>query len=143
MSDATKAVTISEESAKKQLKIFNEYYEFKTSLVPATSREAVDSAIDRILDAIINGRLTIRESSDGVELVQKFKFPPGEKSEMTYGVLTGKTKVALKTKTEQDNFGKMYALVGSLTGIGDDGIQALKGPDLSLAECIGCLFLQV
>ena len=139
----SKTVGVSEQVAKDQFKIFADYYDLDVTLVPASARESVDSAIDRIMKAIKQGRLEIRTSESGVELVQTFKFPMGEKSSMTYGVLTGKTKVALKTKSEQDPFGRMYALAGSLTGIGDDGIMALKGPDLSLAECIGCLFLQV
>jgi len=142
MNDA-KAVKISEKVAKDQFKVFVDYYDLDLTLIPASARESVDSAIDRIMKAITKGRLEIRESESGVELVQTFKFPMGEKSSMVYGVLTGKTKVSLKTKSEQDPFGRMYALAGSLTGIGDDGIMALKGPDLSLAECIGCLFLQV
>jgi hypothetical protein len=44
---------------------------------------------------------------------------------------------------EDDHYHRMYALAGSLNGLGATGMSQLSELDMSAAECIGFIFLQV
>jgi len=46
-------------------------------------------------------------------------------------------------KQADDHYGKAYALMGSLSSLGEDAIKQLKSVDLSLAEVLGLIFLSV
>jgi hypothetical protein len=133
---------VSIEVARGQLQKFLDYYLIESELVNESSREAFDTSCDRMISAIKNGRLEINDQ-DGISIIQHLISPPGDVSTVTYGVLTGHAKVAMKSKSEKDNYGRMYTVLGSLSGMGEGGIVALKGADLGLAECIGMLFMQV
>ena len=133
---------VSEEVARGQLKTFMDYYELDAKLVPDSTREGFDSSCERIVHAIKMGRLEIKDA-DGVKVVQTLKFPPGDIPTITYGVLRGHAKVAMKGRSEKDQYGRMYAVLGSLSDLGEEAIMSLQGNDLGLAECIGMLFMQV
>jgi hypothetical protein len=132
---------LSEQSAEDQLNLFLEYYELMEEDIPETQKSAFISACKRIIKAIRLGRLEIT-NVDGIKIVQTLKNPIGESQTIEYGRIVGKAKIAMKGKVD-DDYGKMYALLGSLSGLGEVAIQKLEGPDLSIAECLGLLFLQV
>ena len=130
---------ISEEVANDQLQLFFDYYEIDTDDIFDGESKAIEIACDRIIKGIRKGKLEIKQSSDKLEIIQTLKSG----SNLIYGELTGRTKLAMKAKLDTDNYGKIYALTGSLTSSGEAAIAQLKGADLSLCECIGALFLQV
>ena len=138
----TETMVVSEEVAREHLQSFLDFYELEAELITDSMKEGYDNALDRIIVAIKKGRLEIKEE-DGLTLIQHLKKAPGEVKTITYGVLKGHAKVAMKGRSEKDFSGRMYALLGSLSGLGELAIMALEGPDLSLAECIGLVFLQV
>lgn len=125
---------LSEESAAEQLELFMDYYDVDMNDIPTAQRDAVDIACRKVSKAIRRGKIEIR-NTDGLQVVQMVK-----ETELVYGELTGRAKIAMGDKTD---YGKIYALLGSLSGAGETAIQKLKGADLSIAECIGMLFLQV
>ena len=131
---------ISEDSAIEQLDYFLEYYDMDLSALPEEQAIAVESAKTQIIRAIRIGNLEI---SSGAEIAQRLKNPAGDVKSLTYGELTGNSKLAMKNKAQTDNYGRIYALLGSLSGVGEGGIAKLRGADLSLAESIGILFLQI
>lgn len=131
---------ISKEVAKEALDSFYDYYEIDMNDLDDDLKMAVAGEVQRkLIKALQSGRLQI----SGASVKQTLKNPPGEVTEITYGELTGKAKIAMKGKAEADHYGRIYALLGSLSGLGETAITGLKGPDLSLAECVGVLFLQV
>ena len=136
---------ISEEVAKEQFEQFCEYYDFDAEDATAEDvRVALDAATARIIKAIMRGRLEVKDVDGDITVRQVLKHPMGDVSELSYGVLTGKAKIAMEKKKKQDDHhGKIYALLGSLSGLGEGAISSLRGADLSTAECVGMVFLQV
>ena len=140
----TKPKAISEESARAELNKFLEYYGLDIDEVILESDEQSEQrnrkrTIGRIIKAIREERLQVIDEGGVIKLSQKLK----NKSELVYGELSGRAKVAMKNCGETDYHGRMYALCGALTGIGDAGVHKIKGQDLSLLECIGNIFLAI
>ena len=94
----------------------------------------------RLLKAVRKGRLEIKE---GGQVVQTLANPPGDMATITYGELTGKAKLEIDKKGAAEHHGRMYALLGALSGLGDRAISSLRGIDLSVAECLGLVFMLV
>ena len=101
---------LSEESAKEQLDYFLEYYDIDISVLNGDQADAVKASADKLIRAIRAGLLEI---SSEAEIVQRLKSPAGDVKSLTYGELTGNSKLALKNKAQTDNYGRMYALLGS------------------------------
>ena len=136
---------ISQQVADAQFEMFSEYYDFDESDSGNEDvRHAMAGAKARVVKAIRRGRVEIEETEGDIVVHQHLKFPLGEVKSLRYGVITGKAKVAMEKGTSGDeNYAKIYALLGSLSGLGSTAISALRGVDLSTAECIGAIFLQV
>lgn len=136
-----KEAVISKEVATDHVNAFLNYYDLsENDLKNKDQKDMFNVCIDKIVKAITEGRLTISEHKDGYpELTQKLRS--GEL--LVYGILKGKSKVAMKDCEDSDMYGRIYALVGALTGVGGSAIEEIKGKDLSLAESIGFLFLKV
>ncbi|MCK4499839.1 hypothetical protein KAU11_05035 [Candidatus Babeliales bacterium] len=130
---------LSEESAQDQLELFFEYYDMEVEDIHDDQAKALEMSISRIIKSIRKGKLEFAETDSILKITQHLK----NGTTIVYGEISGKTKLAMKSKLDTDNYGKIYSLCGSLTGIGEAGISKLKGADLSLCECIGALFLQV
>lgn len=128
---------ISEEVAKQQLDIFYDYYELdiEEDIASETSRDAVKTSAKRIIKAIRSGRVEIT-NDDGLKIVQIV----GEEK-LEYKELDGKCKVL--TDKYEGNYAKIYAMAGYLNELGLEGMKKLKGVNLSIAESIGMLFLQI
>jgi hypothetical protein len=93
----------------------------------------------KILRAIRRGLIEIGTDTDGnIKVTQNIA-----EDKIDYAVIAGKHKVAMKDKSDTDNYGKIYALMGSLSGLGETAIQKLKGVDLGLVESLGGFYLQV
>ncbi len=46
-------------------------------------------------------------------------------------------------KNHDDQYGRIFSLLGGLSGKGIEVFMKMKGRDLTLAECLGSLFLIV
>lgn len=135
---------ISREVAEQQLQELLDYYELdEDCFVDEKQSDIYTQTCERLKKAIMKGRLSVT-NEDGIKVKQYLKNAyDGEVKEFEYAELAGKHKLSMGKKKDNDHYGRMYALVGSLTGMGETAIGKLKGPDLSTAECLGFLFLQV
>lgn len=130
----------SKETAKNELKKMLDYYEIEIEEIEDEKlRTAIENSYNRLIKAVMKGRLRIN-LNDGIEIVQKLKDGT---TEIKYKEINGKAKTAMAGKKEDDFYGKAYALMGSLSGLGESAISSLKGVDLSLVEVLGLIFLAV
>jgi hypothetical protein len=136
ISGMKKDYKLSEEAAKDQLDIFYEYYDLDVDDLPAAQNSAAKQSEKRVIRAIRLCNLEFKEE-DSIKITQHLK----SKDTLEYAELSGQSKIAMGKCADTDQYGKIYALCGSLTGVGAAGIQKLKGADLSLCECMGALFL--
>lgn len=135
---------ISEDSARIQVNAFLSFYEISPEDIKNTeAKNGLDSTVEKLVKAIRAGHLEIREEKDELKVIQTLKRPMGESKTIEYAELSGKHKVAMKDKSANDFHGRIYAMMGSISGIGETGITALKGVDVSIVECLGALFLNV
>lgn len=149
-SDTSKVVTlaISEESARKQLDVFFDYYEIDPDNIGGgeNTQEIFESTVDRIVDAIRKGRVEIVENENGLIVRQILKHilsGDSKSKNIDYKEISGAAKDAMKHKKETDHYGRIHAMLGYLSGIGENSIKSLRGVDMSISECIGVLFLKV
>ncbi len=135
---------ISEEVAQDQLDMFLDYYEFELESLPSDQRMVVEYSLKRLNTAIRKGFLEIKIEDDTIKVTQILKKPPApDMTQIVYAELSGKHKIAMRDKKNEDQYGRMYSLVGSMTGFGETFFYSLKGIDISIAECLGGLFLLV
>ena len=127
---------LSEESANDQLKIFLDYYDINIELFEGNIRSGMNMAFAKIINGIRKGKLEITEKDDGISVIQTLRN--GEK--ITYAEISGRHKISMGDKEE---YGKIYALMGSLSGLGEKAISSFKGADLGLVECLGTLYIQI
>ena len=132
---------ISDESAEKLLDRFLDYYEIDiTNIVSKNIKNSAKQAYANLHKAITRGRLDI-SFTDGVEVIQTLKYPPGDMKTITYKKLTGQAKTSMKEMDNDDVLGQVYALMGSLSGLGAKGLSKLEHADIKIVENLGVLFL--
>lgn len=141
MSEETKT-TLSPESAQAELDKFIEFYELKRDNLNEDQQDVYDSATRSIRDAIIKGRIEILEDDNGNVIVKQNLRKPGA-TPITYKVMTANAKRAMGGKKNQGDFDRLYNLMSSLSGLGNNAINQLVGPDMSTMENLGYLFLML
>ncbi len=130
------ALSISEETAEEHLQAFLDYYEIDVSNIELDSqRTAIRGACEKLVKSIRAGRLELN-GDDGTATIH-----PKKGADLHCAELSGKAKVQMSRRPESDMHGRIYALIGSLTGTGFNHIQDLTGRDLVMVENLGILFL--
>ena len=130
---------LSEESARHQLDQLYEYYEIDFDDSPKEIATALRATDRKLVKAVRHGRVEIALDDKGIILVTQ-NIRNGEP--LVYREIDGQAKVAMGSKDDGDAYGKAYALMGSLCGLGETAITQLKSHDLSVVECLGTVFLQ-
>ena len=130
---------LSEEVARDQFDIFLDYYDIDIDGHKEDTRAMLMMSVRKIVRAIRRGKLEISLDQEGDVVVQQNL----KQDKITYAVISGRHKVAMKAKSDTDNYGKLYALMGSLSGLGEKAITDLRGADLGVVECLGAFYLQV
>ena len=131
---------LSKKNAELELEKMLDYYEIDIDDIEDKDlKKAIKAGYDRLVKAVRLGRLEIK-LDDGIKVIQKLR-DGSEKLE--YREIDGVAKTEMAGKQESDYYGKSYALMGSLSGVGEAGIKKLKSVDLSLAEVLGLIFLSV
>ena len=101
----------------------------------------------KLTKAVMSGRLEFEEDSDdnGMVAVQHLKTKVGDVSSLRWEGITGQAKTVLKDldNKKDSSFAKVYKLTAVLTGTSDVTVRKLKNLDLSTAEVLTTLFLQV
>lgn len=129
---------LSIENAQAELDKLIDYYEIDIDDLPSSAKDGIDAVMKKMVKFIRLGRLEIK-IEDGIQCIQTLR---DSETKITYKELNGKAKTAMGSKKETDQHGRLFALLGALSD-GERVIHQLKGPDLSLAECLGGLFLLV
>ena len=129
---------LSEDSAQEQLNRLLDYYEIDFDDIPSDQAKSFEMIGKKLVKFIRQGRLEIK-TEDGIQCIQTLR---NGTTIITYKELNGKAKTAMGTKSAEDGNGRIYALMGALSD-GETMITELKGPDLSLVECLGAVFLAV
>lgn len=131
---------LSKESAENELKKMMDYYEIDIKEIDDKDlKKAISQGYERLIKAVRLGRLKIKTES-GIQVIQTLR---SNGTEITYREIDGKAKASMAGKDDKDYYGRAYALMGSLCGLGESAILALKGVDLSLVEVLGLIFLSV
>jgi len=142
----TKNYVLDEQPAQDQLDLLLDFYDIEIAdfsdfkSPDARVQEAMRSAAKRLLRYIRRGYIEIT-TENGLTITQRLKFPKGETTELHYQIMTGKAKIQMKRADEDDFYGKIYCLVGSLTNLPEGSISSLIGVDSSVVECLGAIFL--
>ena len=130
---------VSAEAAREQLDVLYSYYEIDFDDMPEKLGEALKATDRKLVKAVQKGRIEIGTDDNGIIKVTQH-IRNGEPLE--YREIDGSAKIAMGGKDENDSYGKAYALMGSLCGLGETAITQLKSHDLSVVECLGTVFLQ-
>jgi hypothetical protein len=134
-------IIISEKNARQQLESMLDYYEIDIDDIEEKEvKRAIKSGYKRIVKAIMRGRLEIKIEDGTIKVIQHTR---SGRETITYNEIDGKAKTAMAAKDEKDWYGKSYALMGALSELGESAISSMKGVDVSLAEVLGMIFLQV
>ena len=145
MAEKKEKVLISEDSAIEQLEILMEYYDIdKNDIEIEEGAEAVQTLMNGLVRAIRKGRLEIKVDSDLKLIVtQHLKHPPGDIDIVNYSIVGQKARLAMdrvKSTKEQE---RMCAFMGSLSGLGVQGVSGLVGADMGTMNRLATLFSMV
>lgn len=138
---------ISEEVASDQLDLLLDYYDIEmedfneVKIDGASSKAAIQISVRKLTKAIRKGNLEITFNDGELFVTQKLIGKKYQRSELKYKPLGGSAKMAASKYDRDDFSGRMYAILGAMCGEGAPAIISLVGPDLSVAECLGGLFL--
>jgi hypothetical protein len=128
---------LSEDVASEQIKNFFDYYDIDLEANTEADQNSVNKIIRRLVKAIQAGHIEF--NSDGT-IIQRLRKPPGKFDTITYNEMTGKAKIEAEKIAGSKDVMRVYALLGSLSGLGVNAIASLRGPDLTIAECVGVVF---
>lgn len=135
-----KKYQLSIESAKAELNKMMEYYEIDIDEIEdGNLKNAIQQGYDRAIKSIRHGRLHVKIENGEIKIIQKCKSG----TELTYREIDGEAKTQMDGYPADAIYKRAYALLGSLSGVGESVIKKMKGVDLSLAEVLGLLFLAV
>jgi len=143
--DVKKGYILSKEAAEEQLDLFLDYYGI--DLEDEDDKDVLRanrSTKKKIIRAIRKGLIEVKELDDTIEVHQKLvKTYPRLESPIKYFEPTGRSKIGMKDSENTDVFGKIYALLAGMSKEGKEKFLNLKGVDLSVAESLGLLFLDI
>lgn len=129
---------ISEQNAVEQVKKFCKMYDIDPEPVEGEVNDNLEAILDAITEYVSLGYL---EFKDDFSIVQHLQDPPGDVHEITYNKITGRQKRAMDGFDETEQYAKIYALMGSASGLGATAVESLKGIDLKVMEGLGLTFL--
>ena len=133
------------EIAEKQVDLFLDFYDIdiEEDATDTQNRNALNAAKRKLVKHVMRGRIEITGDDDDLKVKQIFKTPVNDVSELNYKVIGGVAKKQMKNAEDSDISGKIYALIGSLTGWNGNSVAKLTGVDMSAVESLGLLFLLV
>ena len=134
-----KDLKIGEKAAHEALMSWLNYYDIDVdSIEDKNTKQNTETVFNKIIRFIRSEKIHIKVE-DGVVVTQNLQ----SKQTLVYKGVTAENKISMDGYDEKDHYKRMYALLGSLSGVGKSAILDLQGQDMSAAECIGFVFLQV
>lgn len=132
-----KEYKLSEDSAMEQLTPMLEYFDLDVNDIKDEKHMgAIESSLDQILRDIRLGKIELKKD-DKFCIVQHLE----NKSTIDYKIFGGMIKTAMAGKKKDDDMGRMYALLGAASGLGEMAIKSLSASDVKVAERLSLLFL--
>lgn len=132
---------VSEEVAIDQVNELLEYYDIDPSGLSGGDEEVSDAfekALDHVCRAFRTGALSIEQDKDGFPRVIQ-TLSDGSTS-LNYGEVSAKAKIVMEKFSSTAGYSRIYAFMGSLTGVGKAGIEKLGPRDLAVVEVLGTVF---
>jgi hypothetical protein len=131
---------VSEENAEKAVIDLLTFYRVDVDDIEDDKmKKAVESALNKLQAAYRRGQLENSRKDGTFKVIQT----TASKTKIEYDELKGEAKTVMDGFGENANYQKQYALLGSLSGLGAKAIQSLNAVDVSVAECLGLIFLMV
>jgi len=138
ISKDAKEQKLADEPATAQLTMLLDYYDMDKDDVDEIQRRLYG----QMLKAIKKGRVEVVEEGGKVRLHQHLKDAPKDVSSViVYNPVKGQHKIAMKE--DEDDYSKIYALMGAMCGEGGTVLHAFEGVDMSIVESFGAFFLAV
>ena len=139
-----KKYDISAEVAMDQVMEFLETYDIDVDAIEnKKGKSGVESSLNKLVNYVRSGAVEIEKKDGKITITQHLSIPKGDVTTLVYASIQGKNKVEMDGCEDNDRYTMIYQLVGSLCGIGSEGIKKLEGKDLSVAEVLGAIFLQI
>lgn len=146
MRNTSDSFILSEDSALESICKILDYYDIPMERLEQT--EAAEQAGETLIDALVKlfrrGQLEVSEN-DKNEMIIIQTTQSGAKIE--YQEIKAKHKRMMDKADQKEQYKRMYNFLGSLSGLGSDGIEQLKTGgkwnDLACAEILGSLFLLI
>jgi hypothetical protein len=134
---------LSEETAQEHLDLFIDYYEIDIEDLPKELKQAMTYCFNHMKRAIRKGRLEIEVTDGIINIRQNLKKPIAGKKipQLVYKEINIEVKRAMRDEDNRE--ARTAQLLGALTGEGETLISKLSGPDMSLAESLATVFLQI
>ncbi len=130
---------LSKEAAKGIVSKIFDYYEIDIDdIEDKEQKKFIQQNFDRLIKAARMKRLEV-DTSDGIIIKQHLR---DSDTVIQYKEINGFAKKAMAGKDPNDFYGRIYAVLGSTSELGEGAISKLKGVDLGLAEVLGAIFLQ-
>jgi hypothetical protein len=135
---------ISEDVAADQVDMLLDYYDLtEDDIAEAEKNSGMSDILRKLKSFVRKGRLSIELVADEPKVTMHLKKPQGDIESFPIAIVGGRSKVAMKDKAATDYYGRIYAMMGVLTGFGEDAMREMKGPDLSCLETLGMVFLSL
>ena len=130
---------LNKDAAKDVVKKIFDYYEIEVdSIEDKEQKKFIQQNFDRLIKSARLGRLEV-DTTDGIKIKQHLR---DSDTVIQYKEIDGYAKKAMAGKDPNDFYGRIYAVLGSTSELGEAAISKLKGVDLGLAEVLGAIFLQ-
>jgi hypothetical protein len=115
-----------------------DYYEIDIDEIEdKEQKKFIKQNYDRLVKAARLGRIEVKREK-GIQIIQHLR----DREEIfTYREIDGEAKAATAGKDKEDFYGRIYAVMGSLSGEGESAVKKMKGVDISLCEVLGAIFL--
>lgn len=131
---------ISIENAEVEVKKILDYYDIEV--------EEGDTLLARMVQGLVKavskGLVEVAVDGDGIVIQQHLVRPVGTLKTIKYNEITGACKRATgRIKEEGDVYGKIYALLAAMAHESSSVFDRMRAPDISIAEKLGMIFLQV
>jgi len=137
-----KEYKLSEESAEKAVRELLDFYEVDTARNDPDQERALDENFDVLMKAYRRGDLeNSRDDDKGFCVIQHLKNAHQGNDKITYREMGGKDRIVMEGFDQSKFISRTYAILGKLSGYGEDAIMKLKARDWQVAKTLSFVFI--